>query len=433
MRVIPIIAKKSDKKVRDAGRSQGGSFPPQDSKYLALLAIYGENGMSPEQWNALNDADREKLLELSKAIGTANVAATGSTAGTVPSRDGIMDNFLGAIDDAFNNAFGRASNRWGYVDASGEYRQRICFVAGTLVRTLEGYRPIEDIRVGDLVLAWNENTGELGYRRVTNTFILTARAIWKITYEDGTVVETSWNHPFYIDGRGWVMAKDLRVGDRSITAASIRERAELRDTTLVEVAAGIAPPEAGLLDVQSQRAPPLRITRIDVEEREETVYNFEAEVDHTFLITESSLIVHNSGCGQIFWQIIKTLGKKEAVKGAALITGMIATAACSKNENCRNDVNKALKYVIEGLLEPISVGTSSVKSFSSFRERDFGITDRDFWRWWEQRKQQTGEGNIETEEEARERYRDWVEEGMPRPRTGDRERRKKKEGKRKKK
>ncbi|MCB1140167.1 MAG: Hint domain-containing protein, partial [Leptospiraceae bacterium] len=43
------------------------------------------------------------------------------------------------------------------------YKIRICFVAGTLVKTREGYRRIEEIEIGDEVLSWNENTNRVEY------------------------------------------------------------------------------------------------------------------------------------------------------------------------------------------------------------------------------------------------------------------------------
>jgi hypothetical protein len=46
-----------------------------------------------------------------------------------------------------------------------------CFVAGTLVHTREGLKPIEEIKVGDYVLSKPESgEGELCYQPVTQTF-----------------------------------------------------------------------------------------------------------------------------------------------------------------------------------------------------------------------------------------------------------------------
>jgi len=58
-----------------------------------------------------------------------------------------------------------------------------CFVAGTLVHTKEGLRPIEQIKVGDYVLSKPESgEGETSYQRMTRTF----------EYEDREVYFAAW-------------------------------------------------------------------------------------------------------------------------------------------------------------------------------------------------------------------------------------------------
>ena len=132
-------------------------------------------------------------------------------------------------------------------------------MAGTLVVTENGFRPIEEIKAGDVVLSWNEESGELGYNKVAQTFVRTTERIYQITYEDGTFIETTWNHPFYIKGRGWVKAKDLKDGDLSFTSSSIR--GDSRE---------------------------LKITSVVAREREERVYNFEVSQDHTYFVSAHS-------------------------------------------------------------------------------------------------------------------------------------------------
>ncbi|MCL2021881.1 MAG: Hint domain-containing protein, partial [Betaproteobacteria bacterium] len=57
---------------------------------------------------------------------------------------------------------------------------KACFVAGTLVRTKDGMKPIEEIRVGDWVLSYPDDQtppkrpkreDEYFYRQVTKTFV----------------------------------------------------------------------------------------------------------------------------------------------------------------------------------------------------------------------------------------------------------------------
>ena len=83
-------------------------------------------------------------------------------------------------------------------DRDGKYTGRPikdfdhCLVAGTMVLTDHGEVPIEDIRVGDMVLT------HLGYRKVLASGITRPEPaeIWRMTCEDGTIVEGTADHPF---------------------------------------------------------------------------------------------------------------------------------------------------------------------------------------------------------------------------------------------
>jgi hypothetical protein len=67
--------------------------------------------------------------------------------------------------------------------AKQQVKELGCFVAGTLVHTREGLRPIEQIKVGDFVLSKPESgEGEQSYQRVTRTY----------EYEDREVYFAAW-------------------------------------------------------------------------------------------------------------------------------------------------------------------------------------------------------------------------------------------------
>lgn len=60
-----------------------------------------------------------------------------------------------------------------------------CFVAGTLVHTKEGLRPIQEIKVGDYVLSRPEDgSGETPYKRVVNTFEFEDKEAWFVSWEN---------------------------------------------------------------------------------------------------------------------------------------------------------------------------------------------------------------------------------------------------------
>ena len=103
-----------------------------------------------------------------------------------------------------------------------------CFVAGTLVHTQVGLRPIEHIKVGDYVLSKPEDgSGETAYKRVVNTFEFEDKETWFISWEDMTLLQQLWDGKLtqqqYLDACGnsfvvttpnhpfWVVSSDGEV------------------------------------------------------------------------------------------------------------------------------------------------------------------------------------------------------------------------------
>jgi hypothetical protein len=94
--------------------------------------------------------------------------------------------------------------------AMGVYR--CCFGAGTPVMTLTGPKPIEELRVGDRVLARNQETGGLSYRPVLTVFHYPPTETLRLQVQGDSLV-TSPLHRFWRVGDGWIMARDLKPGD----------------------------------------------------------------------------------------------------------------------------------------------------------------------------------------------------------------------------
>lgn len=63
------------------------------------------------------------------------------------------------------------------------------------------------------MLAWNEASGEIGYYQVTDTIHHTDEVVANIII-DGEWIETTPEHPFYVEGKGWTDAEDLQIGDQ---------------------------------------------------------------------------------------------------------------------------------------------------------------------------------------------------------------------------
>jgi len=88
-----------------------------------------------------------------------------------------------------------------------------CFPAGTPVMTLTGPKQIERVRVGDRVLTQDIATGELTYNPVQATTLRPPASMIRFNLM-GRTLRATRGHPFWVAGRGWQMAKAIKVGDR---------------------------------------------------------------------------------------------------------------------------------------------------------------------------------------------------------------------------
>jgi hypothetical protein len=86
-----------------------------------------------------------------------------------------------------------------------------CFAAGTLVWTAFGVARIEAVRVGDLVLAQDVQSGELAYKPVLRTTVRPAEPLMTVQIGEETF-RTTAGHLFWVSGEGWVRVRDLESG-----------------------------------------------------------------------------------------------------------------------------------------------------------------------------------------------------------------------------
>ena len=155
------------------------------------------------------------------------------------------------------------------------------FVAGTLVESIDGLVPIETLTEGDLVWAVDPETGNAGWYPIT----------WTTSHEDADLVTLSvtllgavdealsstqehtvmvtitatLEHPFWVEGIGWIDAGDLEAGDVLLSADGRR--------LVVQAAVRSAGPAM--------------------------VYNFTVDALHTYTVTELRVVVHNQDCNFI--------------------------------------------------------------------------------------------------------------------------------------
>tara|TARA_A100001201_G_scaffold86135_2_gene75956 strand:- start:1944 stop:4235 length:2292 start_codon:yes stop_codon:yes gene_type:complete len=85
--------------------------------------------------------------------------------------------------------------------ANGLLAHNRCFVAGTEVKLSNGdTKNIEDIIPGDSIISFNEDSKKKESREVTEVNSFSSEHIIKITLADGTVISSTDDHPYYVDG-----------------------------------------------------------------------------------------------------------------------------------------------------------------------------------------------------------------------------------------
>lgn len=149
-----------------------------------------------------------------------------------------------------------------------------CVEAGTLVATPEGLRPIEEIEIGDIVLAWDPETGETSPQRVTDLIRPEPKSLWRLETRDAEgnveVFYATEDHPWFIEDAGWVETRGLQRHQRIETADN-----------------------NGVL-----------VVTISPTGRMEATYNLTVDGPHTFLVGENHAVVHN-GCERLLAQFMR--------------------------------------------------------------------------------------------------------------------------------
>ncbi|HEY0705956.1 MAG TPA: polymorphic toxin-type HINT domain-containing protein [Polyangia bacterium] len=162
----------------------------------------------------------------------------------------------------------------------------MCFVAGTLVATRDGLQPIENITPGTEVLSRPETgTGEVAWKPVVQTFVSTSRSLVRLTTLDHLgrqeTFDTTGNHPFQVEGRGWLEARVLIPG---------------RDL---------------LVNADGQ---PARLLKAESLDQQVPVYNFEVADFRTYFVGHSQIWVHNRQAALGDTISVERAGKREPAR-----------------------------------------------------------------------------------------------------------------------
>jgi hypothetical protein len=88
-----------------------------------------------------------------------------------------------------------------------------CFAAGTPILTPSGEKAIEHFEVGDEILTRPEDSPDAPLRTSTVEKVFHLSGLTLELRVGGRVVTTTEKHPFYIVGKGWTWAGELKPGD----------------------------------------------------------------------------------------------------------------------------------------------------------------------------------------------------------------------------
>ena len=103
-----------------------------------------------------------------------------------------------------------------------------CFPAGTKITTLNGYKNIEDVKIGDKVLAFNDKNQTFKIEKVNYLFKKeTPTQMMSLTLKGHHVIQCTCNHPFWTK-RGWIKAEDLTLDDEVLYEINNSEMYNLR-------------------------------------------------------------------------------------------------------------------------------------------------------------------------------------------------------------
>ena len=189
---------------------------------------------------------------------------------------------------------------------------------------------------------WSENpeTHEKALKKVKKIFVREKDSIIRLSI-NGEVIETTDEHPFYVDGIGFVNAGDLKAGDEVRTADG--------STGRVESLERITPDE------------PIK------------VYNFEVEDFHTYYVSEQKVLVHNT-CATTKKNVTTHKGKSSDTE---YVVGAYKDVKGIEGMDAHHVGQKAVMEKLVGNYDPKTAPAISVPITGHTRKEDIvGVVSR---------------------------------------------------------
>lgn len=141
-----------------------------------------------------------------------------------------------------------------------------CFRKGTLVKMADGsYKPIEEVQVDDEVVSFDEETKSFVNQKVLKLNENKPKPMVKVKLENGEEIICTADHKFLTEEGEWVEAQHL-------AGRNVKKQNDKIKVESVEF----------------------------IESDDEVVYDLTVEHTHNYLVSESDIVVHNSGVGRCY-------------------------------------------------------------------------------------------------------------------------------------
>lgn len=156
--------------------------------------------------------NRVRIVKADGTIGTTNKTGDQWPVGTDAYRS------YGGSTDAWGETWTSANINdpdFGVAISNTLYGMALSLHADSPVSTPSGIKLIKNLKIGDEVITYNENTGLLETKKIKNVWngpISVDDNKYFYIYVNGKVIKSSQNHKFYVNG-SYIRADELKVGD----------------------------------------------------------------------------------------------------------------------------------------------------------------------------------------------------------------------------
>lgn len=152
----------------------------------------------------------------------------------IPAQFASSTNVLGRTSRVETLSVGARPTAEGYAHFAQKFIFPCCFGAGTPVQTQTGPKPIDELAVGDQVLTQDSRSGALAYQPILTVYHFRPTETYTLTIGDDAISTTPL-HRFWAPARGWVMARDLKVGDDVRTLSGLARIKALEPASVQQV------------------------------------------------------------------------------------------------------------------------------------------------------------------------------------------------------